>query len=61
MQLVIHSKAFRRPLNYPEYKKNFNLDAHVQVFKAVIKGNSEIVDEEIVNMFNFTLKDNASD
>ncbi len=30
MQLVIpYSKPFRRPLNYLEYKKDFNLDVHV--------------------------------
>ncbi len=28
---------------------------------AIIKANSEMVDEKIVNQFNFTLKDNAFD
>jgi hypothetical protein len=28
--------------------------------KATIKVNNEIVDEEMFNLFNFTLKDNAS-
>jgi hypothetical protein len=37
------------------------MDAHVQIFKAAIKVNYETVDEEITNMFNFTLKDNAFD
>lgn len=30
MQPIIpYSRPFRRPLNYPKYKKDFNLDAHV--------------------------------
>jgi hypothetical protein len=49
-----------RPLNYPKYK-NFSPDAHVQIFKVVIKANNEIVNEEVINLFNFTLKDNAFD
>jgi hypothetical protein len=35
------------------------MNIHVQVFKVVIKINGEIIDEEIANLFNFTLKDNA--
>jgi len=54
MQLIIpYSKPFRRPLNYPKYNKDSNLDAHVQVFKATIKSNGENIDEEIANLFNF--------
>jgi len=34
------------------------LDIHI--FKAIIKGNDEMVDEEIFNLFNFTLRINAS-
>jgi hypothetical protein len=51
---------FKRPLNYLEYKKDFDLGVHVQVFKVTIRVNGETVDEEITNMLNFTLKDNAS-
>jgi hypothetical protein len=59
--VVLYSKPFRRPLNYLEYEKNFDWNAHVQVFKVVIKANNQIVDiKEIANMFNFTLRDNAS-
>ncbi len=47
-------------LNYFEHTKNSNQDAHLRIFKAVIKANGETIDEEITNMFNFTLKDNAS-
>jgi hypothetical protein len=39
--------------------KDSNHNAHVQVFKANIKVNNETIDEEIINLFNFTLKDNA--
>jgi hypothetical protein len=57
MQLIIpYSKPFRRPLNYPKYNKDSNLDAHVQVFKATIKSNGENIDEEIANLFNFHWK-----
>jgi hypothetical protein len=49
-----------KPLNYLEYKKNFDLDVHVWIFKATIKANGEMVDEEIANLFNFTLRDNTS-
>jgi hypothetical protein len=41
------SSCVKRPLNYLEYKKDYDLDAHVQVFKAIIKINNETVDEEI--------------
>jgi hypothetical protein len=62
MQPVVpYFKPFRRPLDYHEYKKYLNLDAHVRVFKVTITTNDEMIDEEIVNLFNFTLKDNAFD
>ncbi len=61
MQLVVpYSKPYRKPFNYPKYKKDFNLYAHVQVFKATIKANYKMIDEEIANLFNFTSKDNGS-
>jgi hypothetical protein len=49
------------PLNYPKYVKDSNPDAHVKMFKVVIKANSEIDDAEIINLFSFTLKDIVSD
>jgi len=58
--IIPYSKTSRRPLNYLEYKKGFDLDAHVQVFETTIKVNGETINEEITNLFNFTLKDNAS-
>jgi hypothetical protein len=42
-----------RPLNYLEYVKDFDLDVHVRIFKVAIVAD----DVEIVNLFNFTLKD----
>jgi hypothetical protein len=50
-----------RPLKYHEYKKDSDMDVHVKVFKVTIEINSEMINEEITNMFNFKLKDNASD
>jgi hypothetical protein len=57
--IVPYSKPCRRQLNYPKYKKDFDLDVHVQVFKATIKVDDETIDEEITNLFNFTLRDNT--
>ncbi len=47
-------------MNHPKYKKNFDLDAHVRVFKVAMKANGEMIDEEIANLFNFMLRDNTS-
>ncbi len=58
--IIPYSKPSRRPLNYLEYKKGFDLDAHVRVFETTIKANGETINEEIKNLFNFTLKENAS-
>jgi hypothetical protein len=44
-------------LKYLEYVKDFDLNAHVRVFKVVIRTNSETNDAKFVNMFSFTLKD----
>jgi hypothetical protein len=57
--IVLYFRPFKRPLNYLEYKKNYDPDVHVRVFKAAIKVNNETTNEEIKNMFNFTLKNNA--
>jgi hypothetical protein len=51
------NRPYRRPLNYLEFVKDFNPNVHVKVFKVVMKANSETGDVEIVNLFNFTLKD----
>ncbi len=62
MQPIIpYSKPLKRPLNYPEYQKDYFSDAHVQVFKATIKANNEMLYKKITNLFNFMLRDNAFD
>ncbi len=48
------------PLKYHEYKKDYDMDVHIKVFKVMIKTNGETINEEIKNMFNFKLNDNAS-
>ncbi len=50
---------FKIPLNYLEYKQNLDSNVHIQVFKATIKANNKMVDKEIANLFNFTLRDNT--
>lgn len=57
--IVPYYKPYNRPFKYLEYKKDFNLDAHVWIFKTIFKINGEMVDEEITNIFNFTLRNNA--
>lgn len=59
--IVPYFRPYMKPLNYHEYTKNFNPNVHVQVFKFLIKANSQTITEEITNLFNFTLRDNASD
>jgi hypothetical protein len=59
--VLVYFRPFKRPLNYLKYKKNFDPDAHVWVFKTIIKFNSERINEQIINLFNFTFRNNASD
>ncbi len=47
---------YRQPLNYHEYVKDFDPNAHVKVFKVAIKTD----DVEIINLFNFTLRNIVS-
>jgi hypothetical protein len=47
----------KKQLPYPPYVKNMNPYAHVWVFRIVIKTNGETENEDIVNMFIFTLCD----
>jgi hypothetical protein len=54
------SKPYHWPLNYLKNVKNSNPNAHVKVFKATIKVNSETNDAKNVNLFRFTLKDIVS-
>jgi hypothetical protein len=47
----------RKHLPYLIYVKDTNLDVHIQVFKKAIKANGEIINEDIIHLFTFTLKD----
>jgi hypothetical protein len=38
------NRPYCRPLNYPEYVKDFDPDVHVRMFKAAIRANSETYD-----------------
>ncbi len=51
------NRPYHQPFNYPEYVKNFDPNAHVRIFKATIRANSETNDAKIVNMLNFALRD----
>ncbi len=55
------SKPYRQLLNYLEYVKNSNQDAHVKNFKATIRTNGETKDENFVNLLNITLRNTLSD
>ncbi len=55
------NKPYRQPLNYFEYVKKFNQDAHVKVSKATIRANGETKDAKIVNMLSITLKNSLFD
>jgi hypothetical protein len=62
VQLVIsYFRPYMRPLKYHEYKKGSYMDVHIKKFIVTIKANGEMINEEITNMFNIKLKDNASD
>jgi hypothetical protein len=47
----------KKQLPYPPYVKNTNHYVHVWVFRIIIKANGETENEDIVNMFIFTLCD----
>ncbi len=47
-----------RKLQYPTYVKDTNPNAHIRVFKKAIKTNGETMEDNIINMFSFTLRDN---
>jgi hypothetical protein len=54
------NRPYHWPFNYLEYVKDSDPDAHVKVFKVVIKTNSETNNVEIINLLSFTLKDIVS-
>jgi pantothenate kinase len=49
-----HTKSY----NTQPVSKYIVSDAHIKVFKKVIKVNGETMEVDIINMFGFTLKDN---
>ncbi len=51
------NKPYCWPLNYLEYVKDSDPNAHVTVFNVAIKSNGEIEDAKMVNLFSFTFKD----
>jgi hypothetical protein len=44
----------RKHLSYSTYVKDTNCDVHIQVFKKAINANGKIINEDIVNLFEFT-------
>lgn len=52
------SKLSYHKFQYLTYVKDINLDAHIRVFKKVIKANGETMQANIINLFGFTLRDN---
>jgi hypothetical protein len=59
--LLLPNRPYCRPLNYPKYDKDFDLDVDVKMFKTAIRINNKTYDVKIVNLFNFTLRDIMSD
>jgi hypothetical protein len=57
--VIVQSKSLSelpyQKLQYPTYVKDTNLDAHIRVFEKTIKANGEIVETDIINLFDFTL------
>jgi hypothetical protein len=48
----------RKHLPYSIYVKDVDLDVHIRIFKKAIKENGEIINDDIINLFRLTLKDN---
>jgi hypothetical protein len=48
-------------LNYPDFKKDDDLNLHVTVFNFVVKANAENSKEYIINVFSYMLKDTPLD
>jgi hypothetical protein len=46
---------------YPTYVKDIDLDVHIRIFKKMIKANGETMQTNIMNLFNFTLRNNISE
>jgi len=55
------SKLLYIKLQYPTYVKDIDLDVHINIFKKMINANGETMQTNIMNLFNFTLRDNILD
>jgi len=53
-----NNKLPYQKLQYPIDVKDIDHDVHIRIFKKTIKVNGEIVDDDIINLFGFTLWDN---
>jgi hypothetical protein len=53
---VIMSKPYQLTLKYPNYKKDADLDVHVNVFHSIVKVTRETYEEYIINAFNYTFR-----
>jgi len=49
--ITTKKKPSLQSLNYLDYVKDFDPNAHVRVFKAAIRSNGEMKDAKIVNIF----------
>jgi hypothetical protein len=48
-------------LKYPDFKKDVDPDAHVEMFNSVIKANAKTSQKYIINAFKCTIRDTTSD
>jgi hypothetical protein len=48
-------------LKYLDFKKDVDLDAHVEVFNSVLKTNAKYFKEYIINAFSYMLKNTTLD
>ncbi len=55
------AKPYWSTLKYPYYKKNAGLDAQVRVFQTIVKANGKTLEEYIINVFNYTLREMTLD
>ncbi len=49
------NKLWYRKFQYPTYMKDIDRDAHIIIFKKVIKANGETMEANIINLFGFIL------
>ncbi len=52
-------KLLYKNLKYSTYVKDVDPNAYVRIFKEAIKNNGETVEVDIINLFDFTLKNNT--